>query len=342
MAAMIAVILMMIGLSFYCSISEAVLYAVPPELVEKLRQQGSSSGLRLGSLRHRIERPITAILFFNTLATTMGAALAGALFADRFSHQNFLPFSIGLTLLILVFGEIVPKTLGVGYARRLAAVLAWPLQILVWVSFPFVRLGEWLARLFLPRRGPEGPSEDEILALASLGVRGGTILPEEAHWIRHILLLNDKTAGGLMTPRPVLTTLLGSRTIGEIEKEIPSLEHSRIPVITAEGSDHVIGVVLRRRLVNALMQGQRDVPVLEFAQPATFVPSSMRGHQLLTTFIEKKKHLAVVVDEYGGTMGVVTLEDVIEAMLGTQIIGELDRHPDMRAYARSRAKSKLK
>ncbi len=145
-----------------------------------------------------------------------------------------------------------------------------------------------------------------------------------------------------MTPRTVLTTLEGQRTVGEIEKDIPSLRHSRLPVTTEEGVDEVTGIVLRRDLVDAVFQGRHDVRVQELAHPALFVPASMRGHQLLTTFVDKKMHMAVVVDEYGGTMGVVTLEDVIEAMLGTQIVGEFDPHPDMRAYARSRAKAKLK
>jgi CBS domain containing-hemolysin-like protein len=272
----------------------------------------------------------------------MGAAIAGSLVGAMFSQDAVLSFSFGLTVAILVVCEIVPKSLGVGYAGGLAPLLAWPIQVLVWALYPVVSFGEWLTSLVAPRRVGLAPAEDEIIALAHLGALHGSILPEEEKWVHGVLRLNDKTAGKLMTPRTVLTTLEGQRTVGDIEKEISSLRHSRIPVTTDEGPDKILGVVLRRNLVNAVLEGRREVRVQDLAQAALFVPASMRGHQLLSAFVEQKNHLAIVVDEYGGTMGVVTLEDVIEAMLGTQIVGELDPHPDMRAYARSQAKKKMK
>lgn len=341
MLTIMAVVLFMLAVSFFCSIGEAALYAVPPARVEALRAKGSPAGLRLSLLRDRIERPISAILFLNTFANTMGAAIAGALVGAAFHPEYVLPFSLVLTMAVLLFAEIIPKSLGVGYSRKLAPRLAWSIQALVYISWPFVRLGEALAGFFSPRGGKSGPSEDEIIALARLGVRDGKILPEEGWWIKNILRLNDITASEMMTPRPVMTTLVGSRLVSDIAAEIPSLQHSRIPVTSEEGPDHILGFVLRRELVDACITGLQEKRVEELAHKTLFVPAATRGHQLLSFFIESKTHLAIVVDEYGGTMGLVTLEDVIETMLGTQIIDEFDPHPDMREYARSRAAEKV-
>ncbi len=340
MFAIVVVVLLIMSVSFFCSLAEAALYAVPASRVEALRHRGATSGVRLAALRARVGRPITAILLINTFITMMGAAIIGSLVGAAFGGHAVLPFSFAVTVAILVFSEILPKSLGVGYAGALAPLLAWPIQISVWALYPVVSASEWLTRRIAPRRGGHAPAEDEIIALAHLGALHGSILPEEEKWVHGVLRLNNKTAGDLMTPRTVLTTLEGQRTIGEIEKEIPSLRHSRLPVTTDEGPDQVTGVVLRRDLVDAAVQDKHDLRVQDLARPALFVPASMRGNRLLSTFIANKTHLAIVVDEYGGTMGVVTLEDVIEAILGAQIVGEFDPHPDMRAYARSRAKAK--
>jgi CBS domain containing-hemolysin-like protein len=342
MVVLVVTVLLTLGLSFLCSLSEAALYAVPVTRVETLRQAGSSLGVRLAGLRERVERPITAILTLNTFANTMGAAIAGSLFAGLFGARFVIVFSLALTIVILIFSEIVPKSIGVAFSRTLAPWLAWPIQVMVWALLPLVWLGEQLARLISPRRQIPGPSEDEIIALAMLSARGGGILAKEAHWVRHVLRLNDVTAGDIMTPRPVMQTLEGGRTVGELAGDLQALGYSRLPVTTADGPDHITGIVMRRRIVNAFLEGERERTVAELQQPASFVPATTRGHQLLDLFIRQKSHLAIVVDEYGGTMGVVTLEDVIEAMLGEEIVGEFDEHADLRDYARKRAAARIK
>ena len=342
MTPIFVVMLLMIAVSFFCSLSEAALYAAPITHIEALKHAGSRRGARLWTLREHVERPITAILTLNTLATTMGAALAGGLVGDLFGRVYVAPFSLALTFLLLAFAEIVPKSLGVMHSRTLALWLVWPIQAMVWALLPIVWAGELVARVVGSPRAAGNPSEEEIIALARLGARGGTILPQEEHWVRNVLRLNNVTAGEIMTPRPVLFTLLGDRTVGDVVAKLPALHFSRIPVVTDEGPDHITGIVMRRRIVNAFLEGRRDVTVADLQQPALFVPTTMRGHQLLNLFIERKSHIAVVVDEYGGTMGAVTLEDVIEAMLGEEIVGELDPHPDLRQYAREQAAEKLK
>jgi len=342
MSALLITIVVMLALSFFCSISEAALYAVPPARVENLRLRGSVMGLRLAGLRERIERPITAILFLNTFANTMGAAIAGGIFGEHFGPAHVLAFSIFLTLAVLLFSEIIPKSLGVGYSRSLAPLLAWPIQVLVWMFYPLVHAGEWLTHLLIPSRKGEGPSEDEIVTLAAMGAKGGAIMSKEAQWVRNVLRLNNRTAGQIMTPRPVLVTVPGEKTVGELADELTKLGFSRLPVISAEGVDHVTGIVLRNRLFEAYLKGERNKRIAELQSPANFVPASMPGHELLRTFIDKRTHIAVVLDEYGGTAGVVSLEDVLEEMLGEEILDEFDTHSDMREYARRKAAKKIK
>jgi magnesium and cobalt exporter, CNNM family len=341
MTAMAVTISLMLLLSFFCSMSEASLYAVSPVHVESLSQGGSRSGLRLAALRGRVERPITAILFLNTFANTMGAAIAGSLFGKHFDPTYLFAFSVVLTFAVLVLAEIIPKSLGVGYARTLAPVLSWPIQALVWAFYPLVNVGEWLTRRFTPKQRDEGPSQEDIVTLATMGARDGTIMHMEAKWIKGVLELDSLTAREIMTPRPVVTTLVSDMPVSELGAKLAELDYSRVPVTTAEGLDHITGVVMRRRLVNAFLEGHLDLKVADLQQPAKFVPGSMRGHQLLRTFIQEKTHLVIVVDEYGGTMGVVTLEDVIEAMIGEEIVDEFDEHADLREYARLQAAGRL-
>ncbi|MDP8222756.1 MAG: hemolysin family protein [Candidatus Lernaella stagnicola] len=341
MTALILTVCLMLGLSFFCSVSEAALYAVSPVRVEALRVRGRSHDLKLFDLRANIARPITAILFLNTFANTMGAAIAGSIFGERFTPAMMLPFSIALTVAVLVLAEIIPKSLGVGYARHLAPILAWPIQLLVWSFYPLVRAGEVLTNTLKPKQGEVGPSEDDIVTLAHMGAEGGAIMHMEAKWVKGVLELDKLTARDIMTPRPVLVTLVGNQTIGDLGAELARLDFSRLPVTTEEGPDHIRGIVLRRDLANAFLQGEHDKRVSDLQFKPKFVPESMRGHQLLRVFIQEKTHLVVVVDEYGGTMGVVTLEDVIEAMIGEEIVDEFDAHTDLREFARRRAAAKL-
>lgn len=342
MSALVVAILMMLALSFFCSLSEAALYAVPAARVENLRLRGTSMGIRLAALRERIERPITAILFLNTFANTMGATVAGGIFSERFGHEHVLSFSVVLTFAVLFFSEITPKSLGVGHSRTLAPLLAWPIQGIIWIFYPLVHVGEWIARLLSPARKGEGPSEDEIVTLAALGAKGGAIMTKEAQWVRNVLRLNNAVAGQIMTPRPVLVTVAGRKTVGELADELTKLGFNRLPVVSEEGVDHVTGIVLRSQLFDAVLKGEKNKRVEELQRPVNFVPASMPGHELLRRFIDNRTHMAIVLDEYGGTAGVVTLEDVVEEMLGEEILDEFDTHSDLREFARRKAAKKFK
>jgi CBS domain containing-hemolysin-like protein len=247
-------------------------------------------------------------------------------------------FSGVLTLLIIIGAEIIPKTIGQRHAVPIGLLIARPLRLLTFLFTPLVWLIE---RVTAPiTRGVVAPStsESEIRLLAHIGHREGVIDPEEAQLVQHVFELNDRFARDLMTPRTVLTHLEGRRTLEEAKEEIIAAPHSRI-LITGEDTDDVLGVALKTQLLAALVRGGRG-PVSELAQEVQFVPEVMRGDDLLRLFRGTRQHLAVVVDEYGGVAGVVTLEDVLEVLTGP-IADETDRWVNLRAVARRKAQQRL-
>jgi CBS domain containing-hemolysin-like protein len=300
-----------IVVSGLCSLSEAVLYSVPQSHIESLAQAKSKRGLVLKELKRHVERPIAALLSLNTVANTGGAALAGAL-ADRVLGTKWLGlFSIAFTLTILVVSEIIPKTAGVIYSRPLSVRIARPLRALVWLFRPLVWMASSLTRTVAGGRKPEGISDEEILTLTRLGHQEGTIDKDEAAVIHNILALEEKSVREVLTPRTVLFALSGETTVGTAYKEPQVLTHSRIPVYF-KNLDDIGGIVHRRDILRAVQ-----------------------------LFLERGVHLFVALDEFGGTSGVVTLEDVLEAILGKEIVDEFDEVADLRELAQKRREEAL-
>jgi CBS domain containing-hemolysin-like protein len=323
-------------ISSFCSVAEAVLYSFPWSLVEKLKRAGRKSGERLERLRDNIEEPITAILTFNTVAHTAGAAVAGAAWAAVFGEENLGWFAVGFTLIILILSEILPKTIGVVYAKQLAAPLAPPLAALVWLFKPTVFVVGWLGRVI--KSGKEGPErdEDDIRALVTLTRRAGVIKPYEERSIRNILALDVKTVEEIMTPRTVVFSLPSEMTVGQAREGNSEWPHSRFPVYEGNDPEDVVGIVYRRQVFESLADGRHDVTLSEIMRPVRFVPESMTLDKLLARFLGSRMHMFVVLDEYGGMAGVVSLEDLLEEILGSEIVDETDQVVDMRELARGR------
>ena len=326
--------------SAMCSLFEAVLYSVPTSHVEALSQKGRSAGRILARLRKDVDRPIAAILSLNTIANTAGAAVAGAAASSVFGHDRLAYFSAAFTLAILLFSEVVPKTAGVIHSRRLASVIARPLQVLVWVFTPLVWLCRGVTQLISRRRPEPGISDEELIVMARLGLREGTMRSDEVAVIENILALEAKRASEIMTPRSVMVALAESLPVDEARKLSGVLSHSRIPVY-GQTPDEVIGVVLRRDILAASADGRGDTPVSELARPAHFVTDDAPLDELLRTLLERRQHLVVVIDDHGGVAGVLTLEDVLEEILGEEIVDELDEVTDMREVARQRREKLL-
>jgi CBS domain containing-hemolysin-like protein len=320
---------------------EAVLYSVPNSHLEILQKKGSASAPFMKELKRDIHRPITAILTFNTIANTMGAAVAGAAAAAVFGEHNLVWFSVAFTFLILIFSEIMPKTIGVAYCRELAPWMVAPIRTLVFILKPVIFFFQLVTRL-IPRHAEESmTSAEEVMAIAALSRRSGQIDLQEEKVITNILGLKDKDVIDVMTPRTVTFTVNEKTSVAEALafKDKWHL-HSRVPVYRDE-PDNIFGIVLIKDILAAAADDMDSLELSALALPVHFVPETAPLSMVLLDFIKKKQHLFVVVDEYGSMTGVVSLEDIIEEIFGQEIMDESDQTKDMRALAKKRRKERI-
>lgn len=322
--------------SCLCSLLEAALYSLPSTHIEMMAQQNKGSGRILKELTGDIQRPIAAILSLNTLANTGGAAIAGAAFVGAFPHTPEAYFTLGISLAVLVFSEIIPKTAGVVYSRPLAPFIARPLSWMVAAFTPFIWLNQFITALIT--RGAEEQqaiAAEEIQVIARMSRQSGSIAPEQERVISNILNLNNLRARDIMTPRTVVFALDRHATLNEARREAGQWPHSRVPVYEGD-REAIVGLVLRRDVLAALADGAETVRLSDLQRPLHMVPESARAQQLLLDFLERREHLFGVIDEYGVFCGIVTLEDVLEEIVGAEIVGEFDPAVSMRERARGR------
>ena len=326
--------------SAMCSLFEAVLYSVPVSHVEALSHQGRATGKILKRLRREVDRPIAAILSLNTIANTAGAAVAGAAAASVFGHDRLVYFSAAFTLIILLVSEVVPKTAGVVYSRSLAPLIAYPLQVLVWLFSPLVWLCRGATRLISRGRDEPEVSDEELIVMARMGLQAGTMRADEVDVIENILALERKVGADVMTPRSVMVALEQGVSVESARQEAGVMMHSRIPVYD-QTPDSVIGIALRRDILAAIAEGRGDETVGQQMRPTVFVPDSTPLDELLRLLLKRRQHIAVLIEQYGGVAGIVTLEDVLEEILGEEIVDELDEVEDPRVIARQRREQLL-
>ena len=318
-----------------CSLFEAVLYSVPMRHVETMVQKNKASGRILKELRANVERPITAILSLNTIANTAGAAVAGAAATVVFGHQWLGYFSAFFTLAILIFSEVIPKTAGVVYARPLVPLVALPLKVLVGVMTPFVWLCSHVTGLIARGKTDESVSPDELRIMARVSLQTGGIKHYQESVIDNILSLETKTVQNVMTPRTVVFSLSEHLALEEASRESDKWEHSRFPVYDKDMED-IVGIVLTKELFIALSEGRKDMPLTELMRPVHFVVETAKLNNVLMEFMETRQKLFVVIDEYGGLSGLISLEDILEEILGREIMDESDQVADKRELARRR------
>jgi len=324
-------------LSAVCSLFEAVLYSVPIRQIEAMVHAGNSGAKIFRGLRRKVEGPIAAILSLNTIANTAGAAFAGAAATAVFGYEWLGYFSAFFTLAILTLSEIIPKTVGVVYGKSLVQVVAYPLKWLVWFMTPAVWLSSLVTRLIARGGYREVITAEEIRVLARLGHRSGAIKPYEKEIIERILTLQNKRVKEVMTPRTVIFSVSEHLTLEEASRMSAKWEHSRFPVYDSDAED-VVGIVLTRDLFIAHAAGKEKMHLTELMQPVHFVVETARLHDVLMEFLELRHHLFVVLDEYGGLSGLISLEDILEEILGREIVDESDQVDDKRAQARERRK----
>lgn len=320
--------------SALCSLSEAALYSVRMPYIRQMVDGGSRAGTVLAGFKANMDRPITAILIVNTAANTAGASVAGAQARQLFGEGAVLWFSALFTLSVLFFSEIIPKVAGVTYRRVVSRTVSVPLDVLIRLLFPLVWLSRQATRLLQHSEPQPFAPEDEVHQIAMMSAEEGSILPIEADLVQNVLRLNEVTARDIMTPRTVVFKLEASSTVRDVADEVARMPNTRIPIFHEADPEHWIGWVLRSDVLACLARDEFDVTLITLSKPLSFVPEVVPGHRLLSQFLKRRTHIQAVLDEYGGVLGVVTLEDVMESLLGQEIVDETDLVVDLQHEAR--------
>jgi CBS domain containing-hemolysin-like protein len=319
------VVLWSLVISFLCSIAEAVVLSVGHAQIQALGQSHAAALLR--QFKREIDVPITAIVSFHTVAHTVGASVCGAMYVNVFGERTLWLFSAGFTLAVLLFSEIIPKTIAVTFVASLAVPVAYGVRVLIVILKPVL----WVTNLFarLLRRGHENPvtSLEEIRLLVALGRTEGALAGRVADMIEGATALRELTAYDVMVPRAQVIFLSGERTLEQNMELIRHSGHSRFPYTPDTDLDKAKGVVMVKDLLFFFRARDRDgdggIDFASIAGPLLVVPAAARLERVLRTFQEERRHMAIVVDEYGGTQGIVTLEDVLE-----EIVGEIEDESD--------------
>lgn len=346
MLGLVLFFLLAMVVSFFCSLMEAVMLSVRHSYIEVMISQGRRSGVLLKALKERIDRPLAAILTLNTVANTVGAAGVGAqalsLCNESGTMGQFLGISAGyvvalasaaLTLSILVFSEIIPKTLGAVYCNRLASSVAYLVSAMIWLLKPIVVSSEILARWISPKVREKKISREEMMASAKMGTAEGSLELQETRVIQNLLCLSKVRVKDILTPRSVLMAFQGDMTVELVVKDSgDSLRFSRVPIY-GKDLDDITGFVLRYEILQAYSKELFDMPLADMAKPIHAVPDVKDVAGTLDEFIKRREQIFLVVDEYGGTAGIITLEDAVETLLGAEIVDEFDTVEDMRKLA---------
>lgn len=324
-----------IGVSFLCSILEAALLSIPPAHVAVLNERATRTGRMLQKLKRDIDRPLAAILSLNTVAHTFGAAGVGAQAQAIFGKAWVSVISAVVTLMILVFSEIIPKTLGANYAKTLAGFTAHVCVGLIYVTWPLVILSQYITRWLGSDKDAPTVSREEFRVLAQAGNREGIFEEEESNIFLNLIRFSAIRVEDIMTPRVVVVKFQQDLTLEELQDQAGELTFSRLPVY-GESDEDIRGYVLKSEIMLKLAQGQGQTRLHELRRDVLFVPEFISLQALFSQLLAKQEHFAVVVDEYGGLAGVVTMEDVLETLLGIEIVDESDTIEDLRKVAREK------
>ena len=341
MTALITYFLAALLVSFLCSLLESVLLSVSIAHVSVMEKEGKRTGQIMVELKDNINRPLAAILTINTIANTVGAAGVGAQTMIMYGNEWVAVASGILTLSILIFSEIIPKTIGAVYSKSLASFTALIIRVLMVIAYPFVVLSESMSRFI--HRGENGgeikASREELLAMAEISEDEGSIDEQEGDIIENLIKLDDIPVEEVMTPRSVVFALERDNTVGEVVEKNSPIAFSRIPVFEND-LDHVIGFVNRYNLVNKQAEDQFHIKMMDLMEPVHTVKEKESVSDVLDQFVKRRKQIFMVTDEFGTTTGLITLEDAIETLLGVEIVDEHDRVVDMRKLATAKMMEK--
>lgn len=328
-----------LGVSFFCSLLEAMFLSTTSAEVEALKEKHPRRGILFEDSRENMEETISSILTLNTIANTLGAVIVGGIATKLFGDAMLGVISGLMTLAILIFSEVIPKNLGVAYRKGLQKHAAYPLYWMRRVLRPLTHVCNILVRAIIRHKPEEGASEREIVLLAEKGAREGTLTGGERDLIHNALTLSSTRVSDILTPRNVVVALEDTLTAAEVLADHPSIRFSRMPV-HAGTLDEITGLARRRDILHSIATGHGNRTIKELQQPVSFVPEMATAASALQTLITANQQLAAVVDEYGGFVGVVSIEDIVEHLIGREIYEKDDVAVDMRALARRRGRQR--
>lgn len=321
--------------SFICSIMEAVLLSTPQSFLIVKQENGNAWAKSFIELKANIDKPLSAILSLNTVAHTIGAAGVGAQAVSLFGEAYFGIVSAILTILILVLTEIIPKTIGARFWRNLAKISSITIQGMIIITYPLVLMAAFITKIISANKKEQTTSRDEIVALANIGADEGIFTNKEHRIIQNLLRLKNVRVTEIMTPRVVTSTADENMPLIDFLENKDYLKFSRIPIYSKNKED-ITAYVFRHEVFKKLAEDQHELKLKDVKRDILIVTNTIVLFELWEKLLEKKEHIALIVDEYGGFEGIVTMEDIIETLLGLEIMDETDTITDMQKYARDR------
>lgn len=325
-----------LSLSFLCSVLEAVLLSTPMSYISMRENQGSKTATLMKQYKNNVDRPVGAILSLNTIAHTIGSAGVGAESIKIFGEQYFGLISAILTLLILVLSEIIPKTIGASYWRSLALPSTRIIRVLILITYPLVLLSELITKVFTPRGNQASMSREEVSAMVDVGTTEGIFRESESKLIKSCIALSGVKARQIMTPSIVVESACQDLTVKDFQAK-QSWSFSRIPVYAGD-KDYITGYVLKDAVLKLLSEDQFHVKLSDLKRPILTFREEESVFQIWEKMLEKREHISVIIDEYGGLRGLVTMEDIIETMTGVEIVDEDDVAVDMQTLAKEKSR----
>jgi CBS domain containing-hemolysin-like protein len=341
MTILLFVVFLTIFISAQCSLYEATLYSTRTGSLEAAKSNPKLKRLarKMIEMKGRISQPIAAILILNTIANTAGATIAG-MYAHQVLGTSLVPlFSAVFTLAILLFAEIIPKTLGAIHWRGLWLFVVWPLTIMKYALYPLILATEKLTTWLMKGRSAPGITEEDILGTVQLGAKEGEISKWEGRMVHNIINLENMKVREIMTPRTVMFALDGDTSVEKGFSISSEKGFTRIPLYRGE-RENIIGYVMSHDLSSTRTLEKPKTAMASIAKPIAFVPEITNCLTLLNEFLRKRLQIVIVTDEYGGVAGLVTLEDMLEVVLGAEIVDERDTVVDMQEMARQDARKR--
>jgi len=343
---LIAFFLLAILASFLCSLLEAVLLSVTPSYAQLKRMQGGNTGKYLDVLKSNIDKPLAAILTLNTIAHTVGAIGVGDQSAKIWANAN--PMITGvvvptiMVLGILILSEIIPKTLGANYWQKLVPFTVATLRVIIFLLYPLVWVSQHITKALKQDDAQSDFSRSEFLAMAEIGVTEGAVEKQDTEIIGNLLRLESIETRDVLTPRTVVMLASERQSIDAFYKEHREIPFSRIPLYEGEESEHISGYFLKSVLMEHMVEGYGAEPLKSIKREIMVVHESLPLSELFNRLLERREHIALVVDEIGGMEGIVTMEDVLETLLGLEIVDESDNIEDMQVLARKKWRARAK